>query len=196
MKLLVVRLPPFSCCFIPLSPNIPVRTLFSNTLSLCSSHNARDQVSHPYKTTGRKFVTLHFVFMVLTVNSDYFLNQRYPGGRGMWHAWERRGKCSRFWWESPREGDHLEDQGIDGKMGSEWILGRLTLGVWIGLDWLRQGPVAGCCECGDEPSGSCATELVSVIQLIFAMVKCGVIFEVRTEFLNIILMSFGFKELN
>jgi hypothetical protein len=24
----------------------------------------------------------------------------------------------------------------------------------------RQGPVAGCCECGDEPSGSCATELV------------------------------------
>jgi hypothetical protein len=24
-----------------------------------------------------------------------------------------------------------------------------------------QGLVAGCCECGDEPSGSCATELVS-----------------------------------
>jgi hypothetical protein len=24
----------------------------------------------------------------------------------------------------------------------------------------RQGPVAGCCECGDEPSGSCSTELV------------------------------------
>jgi hypothetical protein len=24
-----------------------------------------------------------------------------------------------------------------------------------------QGPVAGCCECGDEPSCSCATELVS-----------------------------------
>jgi hypothetical protein len=23
--------------------------------------------------------------------------------------------------------------------------------------------VAGCCECGDEPSGSCATELVSKI---------------------------------
>jgi hypothetical protein len=24
-----------------------------------------------------------------------------------------------------------------------------------------QGPVAGCCECGDEPSGSCATDIVS-----------------------------------
>jgi hypothetical protein len=24
-----------------------------------------------------------------------------------------------------------------------------------------QGPVADCCECGDEASGACATELVS-----------------------------------
>jgi hypothetical protein len=34
-------------------------------------------------------------------------------------------------------------------------------GVWILFDWLRIGPVAGCCECDDGPSGSCATELVS-----------------------------------
>jgi hypothetical protein len=27
-------------------------------------------------------------------------------------------------------------------------------GVWIGFDWLGYGTVAGCCECGDEPSGS------------------------------------------
>jgi hypothetical protein len=26
-----------------------------------------------------------------------------------------------------------------------------------------QGPVAGCCESGDEPSGSCAAELVSYL---------------------------------
>jgi hypothetical protein len=47
-------------------------------------------------------------------------------------------------------------------MGSEWILGRLDLGGRCGLDSTDsgQGPVAGCCECGDEPSGSCATELV------------------------------------
>jgi hypothetical protein len=33
----------------------------------------------------------------------------------------------------------------------------------IGLDstGLGQGAVAGCCECGNEPSGSCVTELVS-----------------------------------
>jgi hypothetical protein len=31
---------------------------------------------------------------------------------------------------------------------------------------------------------------------IIVMVKCGVLFEVRTEFLNIILMNFGFEGLN
>jgi hypothetical protein len=40
-------------------------------------------------------------------------------------------------------GDHLEDQGIGGKMGSEWILRRLAWGVWIGFDWLRTGTGGG-----------------------------------------------------
>jgi hypothetical protein len=31
-------------------------------------------------------------------------------------------------WESPNERDHLEDRGIDGRMGSDCILGRLA--VW------------------------------------------------------------------
>jgi hypothetical protein len=78
----------------------------------------------------------------------------------MWHAWERREKRTRFWWESPKERDHWEDQGVGGKMGSEWILGTLAWGGCV-LDSTvsGQGPVAGCCECGDEPSGSCVTEL-------------------------------------
>jgi hypothetical protein len=85
----------------------------------------------------------------------------------MWHAWEQREKCTRFWWESPRKGDHLEDQGVGGKMGSERILGRMAWGGG-GLDsnGSGQGPVAGCCECGDEPSGSFATELVSLLNFI------------------------------
>jgi hypothetical protein len=44
----------------PLSPNILLRTLFSNTLSLCSSLSVRDQVSHPYKTTCRDMVLYTF----------------------------------------------------------------------------------------------------------------------------------------
>jgi hypothetical protein len=33
-----------------------------------------------------------------------------------------------------------------------------------------QGPVAGCCEYGDEPSGSCATELVMSVVMTDTMV--------------------------
>jgi hypothetical protein len=43
------------------SNNLP-RTLFSNTLSLCFSLNVRDQVSHPYRTTG-KIIILYILFI-------------------------------------------------------------------------------------------------------------------------------------
>jgi hypothetical protein len=51
----------------------------------------------------------------------------------------------------------LEDQGVNGRMGSEWD--------WLGVCRLDPvgsgyGPVAGSCEYGDEPPGSGATELV------------------------------------
>jgi hypothetical protein len=50
----------------------------------------------------------------------------------MCHAWERREKCPRFWWESRKESDHWEDQDIGEKIGYEWNLARLTWGC--GLD--------------------------------------------------------------
>jgi hypothetical protein len=34
-----------------------------------------------------------------------------------------------FWFESPIEGDRSEDQSVDGRMGSECILGRFSEGV-------------------------------------------------------------------
>jgi hypothetical protein len=59
----------------------------------------------------------------------------------MWHAWERGEKCTRFWWESPKEKVYSEDGGVDGRMGSEWILGRLTGGVRNEFSCLRIGTV-------------------------------------------------------
>jgi hypothetical protein len=46
-KLLVRQLSPFSRYLIPLRSKYPLSTLFSNTLSLCSSLNVKHQVSHP-----------------------------------------------------------------------------------------------------------------------------------------------------
>jgi hypothetical protein len=51
-------------------------------------------------------------------------------------------------------------------MVSEWILGRLAEGAWIGFYWLKIGTVASCCEYGDESSGYSAKELVNILGLI------------------------------
>jgi hypothetical protein len=45
-----------------LGPNILLNTLFSETLSLCSSPKVRDQVSHPYNTTGKITVLYILIF--------------------------------------------------------------------------------------------------------------------------------------
>jgi hypothetical protein len=61
----------------------------------------------------------------------------------MWHAWEMGETCTGFWWEILKEKSHLEDRGIDGRMGSKWTFGRLVGGVWSGFSWLRIGNVGG-----------------------------------------------------
>jgi hypothetical protein len=40
---------------------------------------------------------------------------------------------------NPEGKNHLEVQGVDGRMGSKWTLGRLVRGVWSGFIWLRIG---------------------------------------------------------
>jgi hypothetical protein len=49
------------------------------------------------------------------------------------------GKCTRCWWER----DNLEDQVVDGRILSEWILGRFTEGALSGSSWLRIGTDGG-----------------------------------------------------
>ena len=57
-----------------------------------------------------------------------------------------------FWWRNIRDGDHLEDHGIDGRIILRWILRKWDWGAWTGLIWLRLG--TGTCKCGNAPSGS------------------------------------------
>jgi hypothetical protein len=42
---------------------------------------------------------------------------------------EQERKYKGFWWESQKGRDHLEDQKVNGRMGSERIFGRLAGGV-------------------------------------------------------------------
>jgi hypothetical protein len=51
-----------------------------------------------------------------------------------------------FCWGNVREGDHMEDPGMNGRIILKQILGK-----WLGSGC---GQVAGCCECGNESSGS------------------------------------------
>jgi hypothetical protein len=54
--------------------------LFSNTLSLCSSLNIRDQVSHPYRTTGKIIVLYIPIFM-------FFYSRRED--KRFWTEWKQ-----------------------------------------------------------------------------------------------------------
>jgi len=47
-------------------PNILLNTMFSNTLSFLSSGNVNDQVSHPYKTTG-KIIVLYILIIIIII---------------------------------------------------------------------------------------------------------------------------------
>ena len=55
-----------------LGPNILLNTLFSNTLSLCSSLNDSALVSHPYKTTGKitvLYTNTHIIWILRLLSS-------------------------------------------------------------------------------------------------------------------------------
>jgi hypothetical protein len=62
---------------------------------------------------------------------------------------ERR---ERFWWRNLREGDHLEDPGVDERIILKYLR-EVKWGAWTVSIWLRTG-TGGSCECCNELLGS------------------------------------------
>ena len=44
-----------------------------------------------------------------------------------------------FWWGNPRERDHLENPGVDGRIILGWIFRKCDVGAWTRLTCLRIG---------------------------------------------------------
>jgi hypothetical protein len=61
VKFIIVQFSPRPI-FSLLGPNILLNTLSSETVSLCSSLKVRDQVSHPYSTTGKITILYTLIF--------------------------------------------------------------------------------------------------------------------------------------
>jgi hypothetical protein len=68
MKFIIMHFSPRSV-FLPFRSKYPQHSVLKN-LSLCSSHKVRDQVSHPYSTTGRITVLYILIFRIFDMRRE------------------------------------------------------------------------------------------------------------------------------
>jgi hypothetical protein len=62
--------------------------------------------------------------------------------RVMWQPW-RGEKIVQGFCEKAQRKEPLENRGLNGRMESQWILGRLPESLWSGFIWIRTGTDGG-----------------------------------------------------
>jgi hypothetical protein len=72
--------------------------VFENRVLRRISGPKRDKVTKEWRNFDRSFIICTHPQISLGKSSE-----RERSGMGMWHAWKRREKCKRLWWESPKE---------------------------------------------------------------------------------------------
>jgi hypothetical protein len=145
MKLLIMQ---FFLSYVMsiLCQNIFLGTLFSNTFSICHFLSAKDQVSHPYKTTGPLMVLYFNPRRMRCVGNEPYLGDRTGAYRVL--VGKPRGRRP-----LERGRYRLEDN-------IKMDIQEVRWGAWTGLTWLRLGQGAACGECSNKPSGSIKWEFV------------------------------------
>jgi hypothetical protein len=61
----------------------------------------------------------------------------------MWHVWETGKVYKGIWWGDLREGDHLEDLGVDKRLIPKWIFKKWDGEARTGLICVRIGTGGG-----------------------------------------------------
>jgi len=76
-------------------------------------------------------------------NNIWEIKSRRIGLVGHVERMGRGEKHTGFWWRSLREGDHLEDPGLDGRIILRYIFRTWDVRAWIGSIWLKIQTVGG-----------------------------------------------------
>jgi hypothetical protein len=62
------------------------------------------------------FYSLISIVLNVTLSISRIFYLLFDHMHDMWHVWGRGEVHTGFWWGNLREGDHLEDQGVDGRV--------------------------------------------------------------------------------
>jgi hypothetical protein len=85
------------------------------------------------------------------LNDLYCSPKNEMGGTCSVYGGEER-RIQGFGGKNLKEGDHVGDPGVDGRIILIWIFRKWAVEVLTGTSWLRIG--TGTCECGNELWGS------------------------------------------